>query len=292
MALTLYEDQNRIMAHMLNLVDSTLTQESYKASVTEFLVWAGQQRYETPAEHVAAYRHYLAEEQSPSTVNRKLTSIRRFFEAAADLGYVSLPTLASVKRIKNVHQAGQKTQRWLTLEEAQTLLDAPPITSSIGLRDRAILAVLLGTALRVSELVNLTWGNVQQEVEGRWIFQNISRKRGRIQSVPVPAWVMERIFDYSDPLPEHEHVFTNITLNGEFGDQLSENGVRHILKKYDEELTPHVCRRTWASLAENGGASLSAISSVLGHANIATTDKYLAKLKPIDNDAINRTGLS
>jgi len=115
MTLALYNEESRILQHMMNLVDSALTQQSYKASVNEFLLWAQGQSYETPAEHVAAYKIELMETQSPATVNRKLTSVRRFFETAADLEYIPLSMLAAVKRVKNVHTSGQKSRRWLSL---------------------------------------------------------------------------------------------------------------------------------------------------------------------------------
>ncbi len=74
------------------------------------------------------------------------------------------------------------------LKQAQTLLNAPDITTTKGLRDRAILAVLLGCGLRRSEVAALTFAHVQQR-DGRWCIVDLVGKHGRVRTVPMPTWV-------------------------------------------------------------------------------------------------------
>src|SRR5713101_4230388 len=74
------------------------------------------------------------------------------------------------------------------MRQAQELLNAPDATTKKGLRDRAILAVLLGCGLRRSEVAALTLKHIQQR-DGRWCIVDLVGKHGRVRTVPMPTWV-------------------------------------------------------------------------------------------------------
>jgi site-specific recombinase XerD len=86
-----------------------------------------------------------------------------------------------------VRRLGLRVGKWATADEATALLQAPDASSVKGKRDRAILAVLIGCALRRGELVGLTVADLEQR-DGRAVFVDISGKGGRIRTVPVPDW--------------------------------------------------------------------------------------------------------
>jgi integrase len=90
--------------------------------------------------------------------------------------------------LKGVRQCGNRAGNWLTKEQARDLLAQPDIDTIEGKRDRAILAALLGCALRRSELAALDCGHVQQR-EGRWVFVDLVGKGKRIRTVPIPPFV-------------------------------------------------------------------------------------------------------
>ena len=90
-------------------------------------------------------------------------------------------------RIKGVKSKGVRLGNWLSMRQAQTLLNTPDVTTKKGLRDRAILAVLLGCGLRRSEVAALTFGHIQQR-DGRWCIVDLVGKHGRVRTVPMPTW--------------------------------------------------------------------------------------------------------
>ena len=102
---------------------------------------------------------------------------------------VLAPELAAgIARVKSAKSMGVRTGNWLSLKQAQALLNAPDITTTKGLRDRATIAVLLGCGLRRSEVAALTMGHIQQR-DGRWCIVDLLGKHGRIRTIPMPTWV-------------------------------------------------------------------------------------------------------
>jgi integrase len=90
--------------------------------------------------------------------------------------------------VKSAKTQGIRTGNWLSQRQAQALLSAPDISALRGLRDRAILAVLLGCGLRRSEVAPLTFTHLQQR-DGRWCIVDLIGKHGRVRTAPMPTWV-------------------------------------------------------------------------------------------------------
>src|SRR6185369_1973767 len=123
-----------------------------------------------------------------------------------------------------------------------------------GLRDRAILAVLLGCGLRRSEVAALTFAHVQQR-DGRWCIVDLVGKHGRVRTAPMPTWVKVAIDAWkSAAAVESGHVFRPVN-RGDCvsGDALSEKVVWQLITPYAETagvpgIAPHDLRRTCAKL--------------------------------------------
>ena len=124
---------------------------------------------------------------APSTINQKLSAIRALASEAADNGLLDPQLAAGVARVKGVPSAGTRTGNWLSQADAQRLLDAPDPSTRKGVRDRAILATLLGCGLRRSEIAALSLAHVQQR-DGRWVIVDLVGKHHRVRSVPMPNW--------------------------------------------------------------------------------------------------------
>src|SRR5207248_8433493 len=122
------------------------------------------------------------------SINVRITAVRKLAVEAADNGLLAPELAAGITRIKGVKMKGVRIGNWLSVQQAQALLNAPDATTNKGLRDRAILAVLLGCGLRRSEVANLTMNHVQQR-DGRWCIVDLVGKHGRVRTVPMPTWV-------------------------------------------------------------------------------------------------------
>jgi integrase len=96
-----------------------------------------------------------------------MSAIRKLAAEAADNGLIAPELAAGIARVKSAKSVGVRTGNWLSVRQAQNLLNAPDVATLRGLRDRAILAVLLGCGLRRSEMATLTLAHVQQR-DGRW----------------------------------------------------------------------------------------------------------------------------
>jgi len=129
----------------------------------------------------------VADGRSSASVNQRLSAIRKLVREAADNGQLGIFEAESIARVKGIKKQGQRTGAWPSRAQAQELLLAPDVSTLRGLRDRALLAVLLVCGLRRSELVNLTFQHVQQR-EGRWVVLDLTGKHGRTRTVPMPGW--------------------------------------------------------------------------------------------------------
>src|SRR5215469_18378602 len=135
-------------------------------------------------------------------------------------------------RVKGVPSRGVRLGNWLSVQQAQKLLNAPDATTPKGLRDRAILAVLLGCGLRRSEVAALTVGHIQQR-DGRWCIVGLVGKHGRVRTVPMPTWVKVAIDAWTAPASIADgHVFRPVVRDHLLEDRLGEKVVWQMLREY------------------------------------------------------------
>jgi len=178
---------------------------------------------------------------------------------------------------------------WLSVKQAQALLNAPDIATTKGLRDRAILAVLLGCGLRRSEVAALTMEHIQQR-DGRWCIVDLLGKHGRVRTIPMPTWVKVAIDAWTTAASVSDgSVFRSMNR----GDQaqaaaLSEKVVWQLLQGYAAAagipgIAPHDLRRTCAKLCRAAGGELEQIQLLLGHASVQTTERYLGTKQDLVN---------
>src|SRR5580698_1222576 len=180
----------RLKALVLDSVSSPITKRVYNLGLNEFFAWYAQEpRPGFTKATVTACRVALeARGLGSISINVRITAVRKLAVEAVDNGLLAPELAAGIQRVKSAKSIGVRAGNWLSLKQAQALLDAPDITIMKGLRDRAIIAVLLGCALRRSEVAALTMSHIQQR-DGRWCIVDLYGKHGRVRTIPIPVWV-------------------------------------------------------------------------------------------------------
>ena len=162
----------------------------------------------------------------------------------------------------------------LAMDEVDRLLSAPDTATARGLRDRAMLEVLYATGLRVSELIGLRLDGVNTEAG----FVRCIGKGSKERIVPLGGSAAAAVLAYLRARRVQKP--TNFLFLNNRGEKLSRMGFWKILKAYgiragiQKPLTPHVLRHSFATHLLERGADLRAVQTMLGHANISTTEIY------------------
>jgi site-specific recombinase XerD len=130
---------------------------------------------------------------------------------------------------------GIRVGNWLSMRQAQSLLNAPDVSTVRGLRDRAILAVLIGCGLRRSEVAALTLTHVQQR-DGRWCIVDLVGKHGRVRTAPMPTWVKVAIDAWTSAAGVADgHVFRPVNRADRVaGESLGQKVVWQMLQQHAE----------------------------------------------------------
>lgn len=286
MSLTLYDGFKQEMVDLTtNGVDSDQTRRAYERGVLDFLDWyEGEGRPDMQKSVVEQYRRKMQQEElSASTINVRLSAIRRMFREAADNGMIPGEAANAIANVKGISTPGNTSGRWLTKTQAQALLDLPDRDTLKGKRDLAALAILLGCGLRRQEAVDLTFEHVQQR-EGRWVIVDIVGKRNKTRTVPMASWVKAAIDAWAEAAGINEGPVLRNTRGLR---PISTQTVHNIVLEYSgvlgEEVSAHDLRRTFARMARKGGASLEQLRLNLGHSHVKTTEAYVGAELDLEN---------
>ena len=223
----------------------------------------------------------IEKELAPATINQRLAAVRRLAQEAADNGLLEASVASASSKVHGLRLHGVRIGRWLTAAGALELLGTQDSDSVKEKRDRAVVAVLIGCALRRSEVAAVSIEQFRM-VEDRWVIADLVGKHGRIRTVAVPLWAKAAVDEWSlvgSILAGR--LFRRITKCGEVtGKGFSAQAVYDIVlehaRKVDPNVRPHDMRRTFARLAHEGHAPIEQLSMTLGHASIATTERYVA----------------
>ncbi len=175
---------------VLNSLTSPSSQRSYDHAIREFIDWyCSEPRLAFNKTVVTRYRIFLEQAQyASSTINLRLAAVRRLAYEASDTGLLSPDLAAGIRRVKGAKKHGVRLGNWLTAEQGRALLSVFDQTRLRGMRDYAMVAVLLGCGLRRAELASVTVQHLQRREEHA-VFADRVGKGGHVRTVPVPAWV-------------------------------------------------------------------------------------------------------
>jgi site-specific recombinase XerD len=164
----------RMKALVLDSVSSPITKRVYNMALDEFFAWyAKEPRPGFTKATVSAWRVTLEERGlGSSSIIVRMSAIRKLAVEATDNGLLAPELAAGIQRVKSAKSIGVRMGNWLSQKQAQALLNTPDISTLKGLRDRAIIAVLLGCGLRRSEVAALTMAHASSGMAGGsfWIW--------------------------------------------------------------------------------------------------------------------------
>ena len=189
---------SKLKALVLDSVSSPITRRVYNLRLNEFIAWyTAEPRTGFTKALVSAWRVTLETRGLGSvSINVRITAVRKLAVEAADNGLLAPELAAGIARIKGVRSQGVRVGNWLSVQQAQTLLNTPDITTKKGLRDRAMFATLLGCGLRRSEVAALTFRHIQQR-DNRWCIVDLIGKHNRVRTIPMPTWVKNAVDAWS-----------------------------------------------------------------------------------------------
>jgi len=269
---------------VLDTVQSVHSERNYAKALDDLFVFCASQplsrallmEYRTTMDHL-----------SPSTINVRLSAIRKLVGEARRNGMIGLEEAANLTDIPNVRQKGTRFGNWLTREQAKELLAVPDRSTLKGKRDYVIIALLVGCALRRRELALLKIEDIQLR-EGRWVIIDLCGKGGRIRTVAVPIWVKQAIEVWMAAANiEKGRLLRPLSKSGKIvGDELGDWAIWSVVEQSSKQIGiehfgAHDLRRTCAKLCRKSGGDLEQIKFLLGHSSIQTTERYLGSEQEI-----------
>ena len=217
------------------------------------------------------YSLNLYTKNSKSTVSRKLTTLRSFFNFMIRKGQVK----QNPAKLIPLPKKEKELPVFLSVDEVFSLINSIDREGILPLRDLAIIELLYSSGLRVSELAGIK----VLDIDHRQNFVKVSGKGNKERLVPFGSSAQEVILEYLkrrvELKPQDDFLFLNNRGSG-----LTTRSIERIVKKYgllsgiSKKISPHALRHTFATHLLGGGADLRSIQELLGHSSLSTTQRY------------------
>lgn len=266
---------------------SPATVRAYRADleqVQELLAGRGLASWdEMSAQDAISWQAALGPPMKPATAERKQSALRSFvkwMKSCGRLEELSLPESLGSRR-------GRRLPKALSLGEMGAILGAPDLASPIGLRDRAMMELIYGAGLRISECCQLRLDELLMDSA----MARVTGKRGKTRLVPLPpatlAWLERWLAEGRPALAVKPRA--EVFLGAKGGAILRTTAARQLASHtraagIEKAVSPHTLRHTYAVHLLKGGADLRAVQELLGHESIATTQVYTM----LDMDEVRR----
>lgn len=248
------------------------TADAYCSDVALFLDSAGIPPEQIVADDIIAYLSKRSDYSKRSQA-RLLSALRSFFN------YLVLERVVLENPCDTVEspKTGRYLPEVLSVGEVERIMDSVRTDDAAGVRDRAILEVLYGCGLRVSELVGLKISDVFAKEK----FVRVKGKGDKQRLVPIGGIALEYVLKYLQMRPEpYDRDSEDVLFLNRFGRKLSRVSVFNMVKKQAvlagirKEISPHTFRHSFATHLLENGADLRAVQEMLGHESILTTEIY------------------
>lgn len=256
------------------------TFRAYEHDLEEFTAYVAERRGELLSADVRLVRGYLARLRGASlsraSVARRLSALRSFYKWLAREGVIETTPLSALRSPRKE----ERLPRLFSEEDATALVEVPHGEGLKAARDRAILEVLYGAGLRVSELIGLDETDVN--LRQGWVRVRGKRKKERLAPLGAPAvGALEAYLEARAgarlPEPEPGALFVNLR----DGRRITDRSIRRMVEHYinaaglDGKCSPHSLRHSFATHMLERGADLRVVQELLGHSHLSTTQVYL-----------------
>jgi len=248
---------------------SSHTVINYRTDLREFSLFTEKPLLQATSMDIRTFIEHLYDiDRARTTINRKISAIRRFFRYHMRENHITSDPSAHITSAKTFRHLPD----FLTLEEMARLLDSLPEATEKELRDKAILELLYATGIRVGELVGLKKKDIRFDDS----LVRVMGKGGKERLVPVHERALGLLRRYLDVCPSEERqVFLSLRRH-----PLQERDVRRILDHalramaFAKHITPHKIRHSFATHLLEKGADLRMVQELLGHSSLSTTQVY------------------
>ena len=277
----------QFISYLESLDRSPNTIHAYTIDLQQFEKWFErvngdevQPKRITPTD-IREFKHYLLEDEelAPSSVNRKLASLRAFLKwSRAENEIEDIPRFPqSVEQVSSAPKALDRTEMHALVRAVERYGDS---------RDQAIILTLLHTGLRVNELSELNLSAVEMSKrKGKLVVR--SGKGQKYREVPLNLEARRAIGEYLNERVEDNEPAVFVSQRGS---RLGTRGIQDVVSKYGkmaelENLTPHTLRHTFCTnLLRSGKADIVTVARIAGHSDISTTSIYT---QPAERDLEN-----
>lgn len=253
---------------------------AYRQDLTEytnFLAGQGLTTFQVPA---VTIDYFLAtqrdQQKKTSSVSRMISALRKFYQWLIKEEIVEIDPMQEIDSPKHERHLPVV----LSVSEVERLLEQPNTTTSLGLRDRALLELLYATGMRVSEIISLSMSNLHLDLK----LIKVLGKGNKERLIPVGNVALFWLQKYLSEVRERQlldaGIATDIVFLNARGRKLTRQGVWKKLKTYvtsagiTKDVTPHTMRHTFATHLLENGADLRVVQELLGHSDISTTQIY------------------
>jgi integrase/recombinase XerC len=207
-----------------------------------------------------------------SSMARKLSTLRSFFRYLVRQRVLTQSPLTGLRNPKQE----RRHPRALNVDQATTLMDAPVRQGPEGLRDAALVELLYGSGLRISEALSLSVDDVRAD-RG---FVRVRGKGGKDRLAPLSEASRLRMTEYLDVRAELDRNELPALFLGARGGALSRREAQRIVSRLaldagmSQSIHPHTLRHSFASHLLQAGADLRSVQELLGHSRLSTTERY------------------
>ncbi|WP_294879817.1 site-specific tyrosine recombinase XerD [uncultured Lactobacillus sp.] len=272
------EDYLRFSQIERGLSANTIT--AYKQDLSSFIDFLQKENLTSWPTKAIDIDAFLAEQRdqkkATSSISRLISSLRKFYQWLVRQNIQKLNPMLEIDSPKKRRPLPVA----LTTVEVTDLLKQPDIKKKLGLRDRALLETLYATGIRVSELINLKFTDLHEELKLVKVFGKGSKERLIPISKVALSWINSYKEKVRDPLILKVGKNTDFIFLNSRGGSLTRQAVWQIIKHYcklagiQKNVTPHTLRHTFATHLLENGADLRVVQEILGHSDISTTQIY------------------